>query len=130
MQMPKSGAARRLRACLASQWTASAHNTQFGNIKKTTQTQGVGTHLSFPRSPQIIKTCDIETQCFYGLLTSHPGLTAACLTRSSFKEGSLKLEWVLTTANAAGNNALTCLLKHGGARDNNFLVNHPMTDQR
>jgi hypothetical protein len=38
--------------------------------------------------------------------------------------------WVLTTANAAGTNDLTCLPKHGGAQDNKFLVTHPMTDQR
>jgi hypothetical protein len=38
--------------------------------------------------------------------------------------------WALTTANAAGTNGLTCLPKHGGARDNKFLVTHPMTDQR
>jgi hypothetical protein len=31
---------------------------------------------------------------------------------------------------AAGTNVLTCFLKHGGARDNKFMVNHPMTDQR
>jgi hypothetical protein len=37
--------------------------------------------------------------------------------------------WVLTTANPAGSNGLTCLPKHGGARDNIFLVTHPMTDQ-
>jgi hypothetical protein len=38
--------------------------------------------------------------------------------------------WVLTTANVAGTNRLTCLSKHGGARDNKFLVTHPMSDQR
>jgi hypothetical protein len=38
--------------------------------------------------------------------------------------------WVLTTANAAGTNGLTCLLKHGGVRSNNFLVTHPITEQR
>jgi hypothetical protein len=38
--------------------------------------------------------------------------------------------WVLSTANAAGTNSLTCLQKHGGARENKFLVTHPMTDQR
>jgi hypothetical protein len=38
--------------------------------------------------------------------------------------------WVLTTANAAGTNGLTCLPKHGGARDNKFLVTHSMPDQR
>jgi hypothetical protein len=32
----------------------------------------------------------------------------------------LKLEWVLTIANATGTNVLTCLPKHGGARDNKF----------
>jgi hypothetical protein len=32
----------------------------------------------------------------------------------------LKLELVLTIANATGTNGLTCLLKHGGARDNKF----------
>jgi hypothetical protein len=37
---------------------------------------------------------------------------------------------VLTTANAAGTNGLTCLPKHGGAQDNKVLVTHPMTDQR
>jgi hypothetical protein len=37
--------------------------------------------------------------------------------------------WVLTTANAAGTNGLTCLPKHGGARYK-FLVTHPMIDQR
>jgi hypothetical protein len=38
--------------------------------------------------------------------------------------------WVLTAANAAGIDGLTGRLKHGGARDNTFLVTHPMTDQR
>ncbi|CAG9791637.1 unnamed protein product [Diatraea saccharalis] len=38
-------------------------------------------------------------------------------------------DWrILTTANAVGTNGLTCLPKHGVARDNNFLVTHPMTD--
>jgi hypothetical protein len=37
--------------------------------------------------------------------------------------------WVLTTANAAGTNGLTCLPKHRGARDNKFFT-YPMTDQR
>jgi hypothetical protein len=36
--------------------------------------------------------------------------------------------WLLTTANAAGTNGLTCLPKHGGARDDKVLVTHPMTD--
>ncbi|RVE47216.1 hypothetical protein evm_008184 [Chilo suppressalis] len=36
--------------------------------------------------------------------------------------------WVLTTADTAGTNGLTCLPKHGGARDNKFLVTHPMTE--
>jgi hypothetical protein len=37
--------------------------------------------------------------------------------------------WVLTSANAARTNGLTCLLKHKGARDNIFLVIHSKTDQ-
>ncbi|RVE49261.1 hypothetical protein evm_006055 [Chilo suppressalis] len=36
--------------------------------------------------------------------------------------------WVLTTADAAGTNGLTCLPKHGGAHVIKFLVTHPMTD--
>ncbi|CAH0405207.1 unnamed protein product [Chilo suppressalis] len=36
--------------------------------------------------------------------------------------------WVLTTTDAAGTNGLTCLQKHGGARDSKFLVTHPMID--
>jgi hypothetical protein len=35
----------------------------------------------------------------------------------------------MPTANAAGTNSLTCLPKHGGARDYKFLVTHPTTDQ-
>jgi hypothetical protein len=34
---------------------------------------------------------------------------------------------VLTTANAAGTNGLTCLPKHGGARDDKVLVTLAMT---
>ncbi|CAG9783610.1 unnamed protein product [Diatraea saccharalis] len=38
-------------------------------------------------------------------------------------------DWrVLTTANAAGTNGSTCLPKHEVARDNIFLVTHPVTD--
>jgi hypothetical protein len=37
--------------------------------------------------------------------------------------------WVLTTINTAETKGLTCLPKHGGARDSKFLVTHPMTDQ-
>jgi hypothetical protein len=36
--------------------------------------------------------------------------------------------WVLTTANGAETNGLTCLPKHGGARNNKCLVTLPMTD--
>jgi hypothetical protein len=38
--------------------------------------------------------------------------------------------WVLTTANTAGTDGLTCLPKHGRTLDNKFLVTHAMTDQR
>jgi hypothetical protein len=30
------------------------------------------------------------------------------------------MEWVVTTANAAGTNGFACLPKHGGARDSKF----------
>jgi hypothetical protein len=36
--------------------------------------------------------------------------------------------WVLTTANTAGANGLTCLPKHGGARDITFF-GHPSDDR-
>jgi hypothetical protein len=35
---------------------------------------------------------------------------------------------MLTTANAAGTNGLTCLPKQGGVRDDKVLVTHPITD--
>jgi hypothetical protein len=38
--------------------------------------------------------------------------------------------WVVTTANAAGTKGLTCLPKHGEARDDQFLVTHPSIGQR
>jgi hypothetical protein len=38
--------------------------------------------------------------------------------------------WVLTTANAARTNGLTCLPEHGGVRENKFLVPQPLIDQR
>jgi hypothetical protein len=37
---------------------------------------------------------------------------------------------MLTTANSVGTNGLMCLPKNGGARDKQFLVTHPKTDQR
>jgi hypothetical protein len=37
--------------------------------------------------------------------------------------------YVLMNAIASGTNGLTCLLKKGGARENNFLVTHPMTEE-
>ncbi|RVE41224.1 hypothetical protein evm_014127 [Chilo suppressalis] len=41
----------------------------------------------------------------------------------------LSADWrVLTTADAAGTNSLTCLSKHGGTRDRRFSVTHPMID--
>jgi hypothetical protein len=36
--------------------------------------------------------------------------------------------WVLMTAKAVGTNSLTCLPKHGGARDSKILVTYPMID--
>jgi hypothetical protein len=37
--------------------------------------------------------------------------------------------WELTTAKTADTNGLTCLPKHGEARDINFLVTHPKTNK-
>jgi hypothetical protein len=37
--------------------------------------------------------------------------------------------WMLTTANGAGTNGLTCLAKHGKTRDNKFLATRSVTDQ-
>jgi hypothetical protein len=58
----------------------------------------------------------------YGLPTRRTG--------SNPPRGPSAYWWVLTTANTAETNGLTCLPKHGGARDNTFLVTHPITDQR
>jgi hypothetical protein len=38
--------------------------------------------------------------------------------------------WVLMTTNAAGTNGLMCFPKHGGARVNKCLANHPKIYQR
>jgi hypothetical protein len=37
--------------------------------------------------------------------------------------------WMLTTANAAGTNGLTCFPKHG-CQDNKFLVTHAAIERR
>jgi hypothetical protein len=66
----------------------------------------------------LIPLSEIGTTCFYHTviwirqLFSQP---AACLTQPP-----LKLEWLLTTAKATGTKGLTCLSKHGGARDKKF----------
>jgi hypothetical protein len=44
--------------------------------------------------------------------------SAFIFTTGRLPDVSLKLEWMLMTVNAAGTNSLTCLPKHGGARDN------------
>jgi hypothetical protein len=49
---------------------------------------------------------------------------AACLTLTPLETG------VSANDCKCGTNGLTCLPKHGGARDNKFFVTHPMTDQR
>jgi hypothetical protein len=51
-------------------------------------------------------------------------------TGANLPDGTSAGWMVLTSLNAAGTNRLTCLPKHGGARDSKFLVTHPMTDQR
>jgi hypothetical protein len=82
--------------------------------------------------------CFIYLHIFLPILLSGVGATcfSSCCDKDSaiiFTTGRLTstlLETgVQTTANAAGTNGLTCLPKHGGARDNKFLVTRPMTDQ-
>jgi hypothetical protein len=64
-------------------------------------------------------------------LTPLSGVGTTCISSCSDKDSaiiftpacrqpSLKLECVLTTANAAGTNDLMCLPKHGGARDSKY----------
>jgi hypothetical protein len=48
--------------------------------------------------------------------------------RPAWRQPSLGMEWVLTTANAARTNTLTCHPKHGRTRDNILVIT--MTDQR
>jgi hypothetical protein len=70
-------------------------------------------------SPTLIPLSGVGATCF-----------SSCCDKDSaiiFTTGRLpdvnpswKLEWVLTIANETGTNGLTCLPKHGGARDNKF----------
>jgi hypothetical protein len=81
----------------------------------------------FSSSSTLITISVVETTCFHHVVIKIRQLflrPAACLTSTL-----LELERVLTTANAARANDLTCLPKHGGARDNKFLVINQMTDQ-
>jgi hypothetical protein len=73
----------------------------------------------------------ISTIIIISLLMSYwgTGLPYGLLTRRTGHNSPSADWWVLTTANATGTNSLTFLPKHG-ARDNKFLVTHPMTDQR
>jgi hypothetical protein len=64
----------------------------------------------------LIPLSGVGTTCFHHVVIKTRPLflrPAAC------RQASLKL-WVLTTANAAGTNSLTCLPKHGGARNSKF----------
>jgi hypothetical protein len=49
-------------------------------------------------------------------------------TEHNLPRGSSDDWWVIATANAAGTNGLTRFPKHGGTRDNKFLVIRQMTD--
>jgi hypothetical protein len=59
-----------------------------------------------------------DTDLPYGLHIRRTGHNPPCRPSADW--------WVLTTVNAAGTNGLTCLSKNGGARNNKFLVTHPM----
>jgi hypothetical protein len=67
-----------------------------------------------------------EQQLFH--LLPH-GLARPWVEKGHPPRGQVRVGGVLTTANSAGTNGLTCFPKHGRARGNQFLVTHPMTDQ-
>jgi hypothetical protein len=60
----------------------------------------------------------VGTACFYHVVIKIRHLFYD--QSPAWRQPSLKLEWMLTTVNAAGTNSLTCLPKHGGARCNKF----------
>jgi hypothetical protein len=68
----------------------------------------------------------ISSLLMFPLLGHRPFLRIATRTGHNLPRGPSTGWWVLTTANAAGTNGLTCLPKHG-ARDEKFT--HSMTDQ-
>jgi hypothetical protein len=70
------------------------------------------------RDLSIYRDIQRKATLFYDMFCSH------LLTWTCFGINHLHLSIVIKT------NVLMCLPKLGGARDNNFLVAHPMTDQR
>jgi hypothetical protein len=62
------------------------------------------------------------------LLGHRPFLWITHRTGHNSPHGPSADKWVLTTANADGTNGLTCLPKHGRARDFTYLVIHPLID--
>jgi hypothetical protein len=87
-----------------------AENQRFqSNLIRYTEDHKLSHHLLlffiFVFLPTLITLSGVGTTCFHHVV---------------IKIRHLKLEWMLTTANATGTNSLTCLPKHGGARDNNY----------
>jgi hypothetical protein len=82
----------------------------------------------------LLPTCLFRLICVNFLLSLNLLLLMSPLQEHSFLRTGHnptrgpRPDGVLTTASTA-TNGLTCLPKHGGARDNTFLVTHPMADQ-
>jgi hypothetical protein len=70
--------------------------------------------------PTLIPLSEVGRTCFlsYHFCIIRQLFLRPARRRPAWRQPSLKLEWVLTTANATWSNSLTCLPKDGGARDN------------
>jgi hypothetical protein len=62
--------------------------------------------ISLP--PTLIPLSGVGTTCFHHVIKIRQ-----LFLQPAWRQPSLKLEWVLTIANATGTNGLTCLPKHG-----------------
>jgi hypothetical protein len=68
---------------------------------------------------------NVPTAGAQAFLIDHPHGERAITHHS----GSVRIGVSRDKRNTTGTNGLTCLPKHGGARDIKFLVTHSMTDQ-
>jgi hypothetical protein len=79
------------------------------------------------QSPKCIVLLTVRQYVFlFPTLIPLSGVGTTCFHHAVIKIRHLflrqVLEWMLTIANAAGTNGLTCLPKHGGAPDNKVLL--------